>query len=129
MVSLEHISKSFGGRPVIQDINGVFEKGKCNLIIGSSGTGKSVLLKCIVGLIHPAEGHVRYDNRAFTNADRAMQAEVRREMGRLFQARALFACNPVNKNDGFPRDVRTSMPAEEKPARVHFWLKRVGLEN
>ncbi|PGH38891.1 MAG: ABC transporter ATP-binding protein, partial [Candidatus Nephrothrix sp. EaCA] len=114
---------------VIQDINGVFEKGKCNLIIGSSGTGKSVLLKCIVGLIHPDEGHVRYDNRDFTNADRAMQAEVRREMGMLFQGGALFDSKTVEQNVRFPLDVLTRMPADEKRDRVHFCLKRVGLEN
>lgn len=129
MISIQNISKSFDDKPVLQNINGIFEKGKCNLIIGSSGTGKSVLLKCIVGLVHPDEGQVSYDNRDFTNADRAMQAEVRREIGMLFQGAALFDSKTVEQNVCFPLDILTKMQADEKRDRAEFCLKRVGLEN
>lgn len=129
MITIRNISKSFGDKPVLQNIDGVFEKGKCNLIIGSSGTGKSVLLKCIVGLLCPDEGQVSYNDRNFTHADRKMQAEVRREMGMLFQGGALFDSKSVEQNVRFPLDVLTHMQADEKRERVQFCLKRVGLEN
>jgi len=86
MIKINHISKSFAGKSVIQDISGEFDKGKTNLIIGSSGTGKSVLLKSIVGLINPDEGNVYYDLRNSQRQTRRMKAEIRREIGMLFQA-------------------------------------------
>jgi phospholipid/cholesterol/gamma-HCH transport system ATP-binding protein len=129
MLKFNHISKSFGGRPVIQDISGEFQKGKTNLIIGSSGTGKSVLLKCIVGLVTPDEGNVFYDLRNFTEADKEMKSEIRREIGMLFQGGALFDSKSVEGNVMFPLDVLTQMPLDEKLDRVNFCLKRVGLEN
>lgn len=129
MLKINHISKSFGGRPVLEDISGEFQKGKTNLIIGSSGTGKSVLLKCIVGLIHPDEGNVFYDLRNFTEADKEMKAEIRREIGMLFQGGALFDSKTVEGNVMFPLDILTHMPPDEKLDRVNFCLKRVGLEN
>src|SRR6476660_5673373 len=114
MIKLEHISKSFGDRPVLNDVNGVFEKGKPNLIIGASGTGKSVLLKCLVGLVRPDSGNVYYDNRDFFNADRDTRIEVRREIGMLFQGGALFDSKTVEQNVRFPLDILTKMPYEEK---------------
>lgn len=129
MIEIQNISKSFEGRQVIHNINGVFDKGKTNLIIGSSGTGKSVLLKCIVGLIHPDTGTVFYDGRNFTDANKEMKTEVRREMGMLFQGGALFDSKTVEKNVMFPLDILTTMPDEEKLDRVNFCLQRVGLEN
>lgn len=110
------------------DIGGEFDKGKCNLIIGSSGTGKSVLLKCIVGLVHPDTGNVFYDLRNFTEADKEMKAEIRREIGMLFQGGALFDSKNVEQNVMFPLDILTKMPFDEKLERVNFCLKRVGLE-
>lgn len=129
MLKVNHISKSFGGRPVIEDISGEFQKGKTNLIIGSSGTGKSVLLKCIVGLIVPDDGNVFYDLRNFTDADKEMKAEIRREIGMLFQGGALFDSKSVEQNVMFPLDILTTMPLDEKLERVNFCLQRVGLEN
>jgi phospholipid/cholesterol/gamma-HCH transport system ATP-binding protein len=129
MLKINHISKSFGGKPVIQDISGEFKKGMTNLIIGSSGTGKSVLLKCIVGLINPDEGNVFYDLRNFTEADKEMKAEIRREIGMLFQGGALFDSKTVEGNVMFPLDILTKMPPDEKLDRVNFCLQRVGLEN
>jgi phospholipid/cholesterol/gamma-HCH transport system ATP-binding protein len=129
MIEVRNISKSFGDRPILKDVNGTFEKGKPNLIIGASGTGKSVLLKCIVGLVKPDQGHVLYDNRDFYEADRNTKIEIRREIGMLFQGGALFDSKNVEQNVGFPLDTLTKMSREEKDDRVNFCLKRVGLEN
>jgi phospholipid/cholesterol/gamma-HCH transport system ATP-binding protein len=129
MIKIKNIAKSFGGKTVIEGISGEFDKGKTNLIIGSSGTGKSVLLKCIVGLVNPDNGNVFYDLRNFTEADKEMKAEIRREIGMLFQGGALFDSKNVEKNVMFPLDILTKMPYEEKLERVNFCLKRVGLEN
>lgn len=129
MIRFEHISKSFADRQVLNDVSGVLEKGKPNLIIGASGTGKSVLLKCLVGLVRPDEGHVFYDDRDFYNADRDQVIEIRREIGMLFQGGALFDSKNVEQNVRFPLDTLTKMPYDEKQDRVNFCLKRVGLEN
>jgi len=129
MIKITNISKAFSDRPVLLPISGEFDKGKTNLIIGSSGTGKSVLLKCIVGLLHPDTGNVYYDLRNFTDADKEMKSEIRREIGMLFQGGALFDSKNVEKNVMFPLDILTKMPDEEKLERVNFCLRRVGLEN
>lgn len=129
MLKVNHITKSYGGRTVIDDISGEFEKGKTNLIIGASGTGKSVLLKCIVGLINPDAGNVFYDLRNFTDADKEMKAEIRREIGMLFQGGALFDSKTVENNVMFPLEILKKMSREEMLDRVNFCLKRVGLEN
>lgn len=129
MIEIQNISKSFEGRMVLENISGVFEQGKANLIIGSSGTGKSVLLKCIVGLIPPDIGKVFYDHRDFTQADKDLKTEIRREIGMLFQGVALFDSMNVENNVKFPLDILTVMPEDEKLDRVNFCLKRVGLEN
>jgi phospholipid/cholesterol/gamma-HCH transport system ATP-binding protein len=129
MIKIKDISKSFDDKMVLEHVSGEFEKGKCNLIIGASGTGKSVLLKCIVGLIHADTGKVFYDMRNFSDADHDMKAQIRREIGMLFQGGALFDSKTVEKNVMFPLDVLTKMKPEEKIERVQFCLKRVGLEN
>ena len=129
MIEITNISKSFNGKQVLHHISGVFEKGKTNLIIGASGTGKSVLLKCIVGLIPPDTGTVFYDGRNFTDANKEMRAEIRREIGMLFQGGALFDSKSVEENVMFPLDILTPMLPSEKLERVNFCLKRVGLEN
>ena len=129
MIKINNISKSFADKPVLKDISGTFEKGKTNLIIGASGTGKSVLLKCIVGLLHPDTGVVFYDSRNFSEADKEMKTEIRREIGMLFQGGALFDSKNVEQNVIFPLDILTDMPLDEKLDRVNFCLKRVGLEN
>ncbi|HTF22008.1 MAG TPA: ATP-binding cassette domain-containing protein [Chryseolinea sp.] len=129
MIAIEHISKSFADKVVLSDVSGVFEKGKPNLLIGASGTGKSVLLKCIVGLIHPDSGTASYDGREFFSADRDTVVAIRREIGMLFQGGALFDSKNVEQNVMFPLNVLTEMPYPEKIERVNFCLKRVGLEN
>lgn len=129
MIKVKDISKKFGDKIVLDGIDAEFEQGKTNLIIGSSGTGKSVLLKCIVGLIQPDEGLVFYDLRNFTEADKEMKSEIRREIGMLFQGGALFDSKNVEQNVMFPLDVLTKMPLSEKQDRANLCLKRVGLEN
>jgi phospholipid/cholesterol/gamma-HCH transport system ATP-binding protein len=129
MIEIENISKSFDDKQVLHNISGRFDQGKTNLIIGASGTGKTVLLKCIVGLIQPDEGNVFYDGRDFTHADRDLKTEIRREIGMLFQGGALFDSKNVEENVMFPLNVLTKMTQEEKLDRVNFCLQRVGLEN
>lgn len=129
MIEIANISKSFDDKQILKNISGVFQKGKPNLIIGASGTGKSVLLKCIVGLTKPDEGKVYFDGRNFTDGDNDLKTEVRREIGMLFQGGALFDSKNVEKNVMFPLDILTTMPYEEKLERVNFCLARVGLEN
>ncbi len=128
MIKINNISKSFADKTILKGISGEFDKGKTNLIIGSSGTGKSVLLKCIVGLLQPDTGTVFYDLRNFTEADKDLKSEIRREIGMLFQGGALFDSKTVEENVMFPLDILTKMPPAEKIERVNFCLKRVGLE-
>ncbi len=129
MIKIKNITKSFNDKLVLKGITGTFEKGKANLIIGASGTGKSVLLKCIVGLVQADTGIIFYDFRNFTEADKEMKTEIRREIGMLFQGGALFDSKNVEQNVMFPLDILTTMPLDEKLDRVNFCLKRVGLEN
>jgi phospholipid/cholesterol/gamma-HCH transport system ATP-binding protein len=129
MISIKNISKSFNGAVVLDEISGEFEQGKTNLIIGASGTGKSVLLKCIVGLIPPDKGTVFYNGRDFTHANKDVKTEIRREIGMLFQGVALFDSLNVEDNVKFPLNILTDMQEDEKLERVNFCLKRVGLEN
>ena len=128
MITINSIKKSFKGKEVLKNIDGKFYPGKVNMIIGASGTGKSVLLKCIVGLVQPDEGLVFFDNRNFTEGDREMKTEVRREIGMLFQGAALFDSKSVEENVRFPLDILTKMPVSEKHDRVNDALKRVDLE-
>jgi phospholipid/cholesterol/gamma-HCH transport system ATP-binding protein len=129
MIEVINISKAFNDKPILKNVSGVFEKGKPNLIIGASGTGKSVLLKCIVGLVKPDQGSVLYDNRDFYRGDRDTKIAIRRDIGMLFQGGALFDSKTVEQNVQFPLDTLTKMPRQEKIDRVNFCLKRVGLEN
>ncbi len=127
MIRIEGIQKSFQGKAILKGISFVFEQGKPNLIIGASGTGKSVLLKCIVGLIPPDRGEVFYYDKEFTHANRDTKTEIRREIGMLFQGGALFDSKTVEQNVMFPLDVLTKMSNSEKIDRVNFCLERVGL--
>jgi phospholipid/cholesterol/gamma-HCH transport system ATP-binding protein len=129
MIEFNNIEKSFGDKQVLKGISAVFSPGQVNMIIGASGTGKSVLLKCIVGLEHPDNGDVLYDKRDFTHASRLDKIEIRREIGMLFQGAALFDSKTVEGNVRFPLDVLTRMPLDEKLDRVNHVLSRVGLEN
>ena len=129
MVEIKNIRKYFDDTPVLHGIDGKFLPGIANLIIGSSGTGKTVLLKCIVGLLTPEEGTVTYDGRDFHNADRSEVREIRREIGMLFQGSALFDSKNVQENVGFPLDMLTHMSKSDKLDRINFVLNRLGLTN
>ena len=98
MIEIKNISKSFKDKQVLFDISGKFEKGRTNLIIGASGTGKSVLLKCLVGLLEPDVGSVLFDGRDFSRANKKLTTEIRREIGMLFQGSALFDSKNVEEN-------------------------------
>ena len=129
MIEIKNISKSFNEKQVLFDISGSFKPSDNSLIIGGSGTGKSVLLKCMIGLIKPDAGQVLYDGRDFYSSDKETRKAIRREMGVLFQSSALFDSKSVEENVMFPLDMLTTMPPDEKIERVNFCLKRVGLEN
>lgn len=129
MIEIKNIKKSFGDVDVLHGIDGTFEEGKTNLIIGSSGTGKSVLLKCIVGLIKPDEGEILYSGRDFITSNSEEKKDIRREIGMLFQGSALFDSLTVEENIMFPLNMMTKMSQQEKLERVNFCLQRVGLED
>ena len=101
MIELHNISKSFGEHDVLKDIQASFERGKVNFVIGRSGSGKSVMTKCTVGLIEPDQGHVSYDGRNFTALSRRDRKEIRQEIGMLFQGSALFDSMTVQENVSF----------------------------
>ena len=129
MIEINNISKAFNGRQVLENIGGKFVDSNTSLIIGGSGTGKSVLLKCIIGLVKPETGVVLYDGRDFWDSDETVKKDIRREMGVLFQGGALFDSKTVIENVKFPLDMLTSKPEAEKVERAQFCLQRVGLEN
>ena len=129
MIEIKNIKKSFKEHPVLRGISSVFQSGKCNLIIGKSGSGKTVTLKCMVGLLVPDEGQVLYDGRDFHNANDEEKKTIRRDIGMLFQGTALFDSLTVEENIRFPLDMFTTFSAEQKRERVDFCLKRVNLVN
>jgi len=129
MIEFNHLNKTFGDKQVLKDVSGVFERGKTNLIIGTSGTGKSVLLKCLVGIFEPDTGEVLYDGRKFNGESNDKQQEIRRDIGMLFQGGALFDSKSVESNVMFPLNVLApKMSKSEKLDRVDYCLRRVGLE-
>ena len=130
MIEVHNVQKSFDGNPVLKGITCTFETGKCNLLLGGSGTGKSVLLQCIVGLMQPDLGSITFDGTVFTNNKVQIRQEIRRKIGMLFQGSALFDSMTVAENVEFPLQMLTpEMSREERRDRVEFCLKRVGLEN
>ena len=129
MIELIHIDKSFESRQVLFDVNTVFQSGKNNLIIGASGGGKSVLMKCMVGLEKPEKGEILFDGRDLMTLEEQALRDVRREIGMLFQGTALFDSLTVEENIAFPLQMFSKMTAEERRDRVNFCLKRVNLEN
>ncbi len=127
MIEVRNIHKSFAERKVLDDISIKFEQGKVNFIIGRSGSGKSVLTKCIVGLIEPDQGKVLYDNTLFTGLGRIEKQEVRKKIGMLFQGSALFDSLSVLKNVMFPLDMFTDLSEKEKEEKALSTLERVEL--
>lgn len=128
MIELVNVNKTFGEHHVLKDISAKFEKGKVNLIIGQSGSGKSVLTKCIVGLHQPEKGKILYGGEDFTAMDRKAKVDVRRKIGMLFQGSALFDSLTVEENVMFPLNMFTKMTKKERLDRVNFCLDRVNLE-
>ncbi len=129
MIQLENISKSFGDKQVLKNISSVFEKGKTNLIIGQSGSGKTVLLKSIIGLHQIDKGSIYFDNREFSRMPENKKKNIRKEIGMVFQGGALFDSATVEENVGFPLEMFTEMSDEEKRERVNFCLSKVNLIN
>ena len=127
MIKVENISKQFGEHLVLDNVSATFERGKTNLIIGQSGSGKTVLMKICTGLYEPDKGDVTFDERQFTNTKEKNKINIRKEMGVLFQGGALFDSMSVEQNVMFPLDMFTDMTYEKKLERVNFCLNRVNL--
>ena len=128
MIEVRQLSKRFGNVEVLQDINAVFRKGKVNQIIGKSGSGKSVLAKCIVGLLPPTRGEVFYDGQSFQAMDKEGKKLLRQEIGMLFQSSALFDSLTVLEYVLFPLRMFASMSDRQMRERADFCLKRVRIE-
>lgn len=129
MIRVNNLYKSFEDNHVLNDVSVVFEKGKCNMIIGRSGSGKTVLLKSIAGLVKTDSGEIWYDDRNFTSMNEREQQSIRKDMGMLFQGAALFDSLTVEENVMFPLDMLTSQSREEKTERINFCLERVKVSN
>lgn len=128
MISINNIEKGFSGRAVIEGVTAEFETGKCNLIIGASGSGKTVLMKCLVGLIKPDAGEIIYDGESFTSMTEDQRKIMRRKIGMLFQGSALFDSMTVKENVLFPLDMFSNKTKAEKIKRVDEVLDRVNLQ-
>ena len=127
MIEAKNISKWFDGQRVLYDISATFETGKTNLIIGQSGSGKTVFMKCLIGLLTPEEGSILYDGRKFRSLNAQEKRDLRTEIGMLFQGSALFDNETVLGNVMFPLKMFSKMSHEEQLERAHFCIKRVGL--
>ncbi len=129
MIEARNISKAFGAKVVLDDISCTMESGKVNLIIGSSGSGKTVLMKCLVGLVEPDKGEVMYEGKDFVQMSEKERKELRTQIGMLFQGSALFDSLTVEQNVMFPLDMFTKKPLSEKRRRVNEVLERVNLKD
>ncbi len=129
MIEVKNVYKSFDGNIVLKDVSATFDPGKTNLIIGQSGSGKTVLLKSIVGLHQIDTGEIDYDGRSFIGMNENQRKKVRKEMGMLFQGSALFDSKTVEENVRFPLDVFTDMSLDERRDQTNKCLERVNLKN
>ena len=127
MIEIRHLYKSFEDKDVLMDINARFEDGKTNLIIGQSGSGKTVLMKNIVGLLEPTSGQILYDGRDFVGMSKRDKVRMRREMGMIFQSASLFDSLSVLENVMFPLDMFSTMNYRERVHRAQECLDRVNL--
>ncbi len=127
MIELKNIKKSFGDKLILDDISAVMEAGKCNLIIGASGSGKTVLTKCMVDLFQPDEGEIIYDGKDITRMENNDRKNLRQQIGMLFQGSALFDSMTVEQNVMFPLDMFTNLSIAEKKKRVDEVLEKVNL--
>lgn len=129
MIQAKNVSKWFDGVQVLHDVSVTFETGKTNLIIGQSGSGKTVLMKCLIGLLTPEEGEIFYDGRAFKEMSTHQRRQLRMEIGMLFQGSALFDNMTVLGNVMFPLMMFSKLSKAEQVERAQFCINRVGLEN
>lgn len=127
MIEIQNLCKSFDGKEVLKDISATFGNGKTNLIIGQSGSGKTVLMKNLVGLLTPTSGHVLYDGRDFIGMNKKEKMHLRREMGMIFQSAALFDSLTVLENVMFPLDMFSDMILRDRIKRARICLDRVNL--
>lgn len=127
MIEVQHLCKAFDDKEVLHDINAVFPDGQVNLVIGQSGSGKTVLIKNIVGLLSPTSGSVLYDGRSFHAMPPKERVRMRREMGMIFQSAALFDSLTVLQNVMFPLDMFSDMPLSDRVRRAQQCLHRVNL--
>jgi phospholipid/cholesterol/gamma-HCH transport system ATP-binding protein len=128
MIEIQNISKRFGDKVVIDDISAQFKPGICNLIIGTSGSGKTVLVKCIVDLLKADKGEILFDKMLLSKMDKDERKELRQNLGMLFQGNALFDSLTVEDNVKFPLDMFSTLSVEEKKIKVNEILARVKLE-
>jgi len=129
MIIVKDLYKSFGGAHVLKGISTTFEKGKTNLIIGQSGSGKTVLLKCLLGLFDYEQGSISYDGKIFSNLSEDQKRDLRADIGMVFQGSALFDSMTIAENVMFPLKMFTNQSISEMQDRVNFVLKRVNLED
>ena len=129
MIEIKNIQKIFGERTIMEDISAVLEAGKCNLIIGTSGSGKTVLTKCMVGLFRPEQGEILYDGTDMLQMNNDERKLLRQQIGMLFQGTALFDSMTVEQNVLFPLDMFTNWSLAEKKKRVNEVLDRVNLKD
>ena len=129
MIEVKNLYKSFDGKDVLIDINATFQDGKTNLIIGQSGSGKTVLMKNLVGLFVPTSGKILYDGRDFMQMSKQERIAMRREMGMIFQSAALFDSLTVLENVMFPLDMFSNMTLRERQRRAQECLDRVNLND
>ena len=127
MIEVKNVSKGFNGKQILDNVSHRFEKGKVNLIIGGSGSGKTVLVKCMVGLFEVDSGKIEYDGRNFSAMSFNERKPIRQEIGMLFQGRAVFDSMNVEQNVMFPLTMLSHMSHSEKQDRVNFCLQRVNL--
>ena len=129
MIEIKNIKKTFGDKTILHDISAVLQTGKCNLIIGTSGSGKTVLTKCMVGLFQPDQGEILYDGVDMLLMDKATKKTLRQQIGMLFQGSALFDSMTVEDNIKFPLDMFTTWTYSKKLERVNEVLNRVNLKD
>lgn len=129
MIEASHVSKWFDGQRILFDINATFKSGHTNLIIGKSGSGKTVFMKCLIGLFSPEKGEIIYDGRPLSGMDNKQRRQLRTEIGMLFQGSALFDNETVMGNVLFPLKMLSTMTRHEQIERARFCIERVGLHN
>ena len=129
MIEIKNIVKSFSGQKILKDLTFTYEKGKTNLVIGQSGSGKTVLLKCLLGLYKPDQGSILFDGEDIVTMSNRNLKKLRKEVGMVFQGGALFDSMNIEQNILFPLQMFSDLSAEEMLDRVNFCLKRVNLEN